>query len=95
MRRARPTVARASRTTLTLTLVLVMLLVVGLIGASPLALNGFRGAKEHWERLSFIGQTYGAASAILSVLALIGACLGLGAAGVIGALTERLRVRTR
>jgi hypothetical protein len=54
------------------TLILVMLLVVGLIGASPLALNGFQGAKDHWERLSFIGQTYGAASAILSVLALIG-----------------------
>ncbi|MCW2919718.1 MAG: hypothetical protein JWN52_7786 [Actinomycetia bacterium] len=46
MRRVRPTVTGASRTTLAVTLILVMLLVVGLIGASPLALNGFQGAKR-------------------------------------------------
>lgn len=53
-------------------LVLVALLIVGLIGASPLALDGFQRTRTHWERLSFIGQTYGAASAVLSVFALIG-----------------------
>ncbi|HUY48838.1 MAG TPA: DUF6082 family protein [Streptosporangiaceae bacterium] len=37
----------------------------------------FRGATGEWERLSFIGQTYGAASAVLSVLALTGVVLAL------------------
>lgn len=34
--------------------------------------------RAQWERLSFIGQTYGAASAIVSVLALVGVVLALG-----------------
>ncbi|GAA4236760.1 hypothetical protein GCM10022254_47210 [Actinomadura meridiana] len=45
---------------------------LGLIGASPWALSLFNGPRSHWERLSFIGQTYGAASALLAVLALLG-----------------------
>ncbi|WP_246249457.1 DUF6082 family protein [Actinomadura litoris] len=49
-----------------------VLLIVGLIGASPWALRAFDGSAASWERLSFIGQTYGAASALLAVLALIG-----------------------
>ncbi|GAA0212465.1 hypothetical protein GCM10009527_005560 [Actinomadura nitritigenes] len=48
------------------------LLIIGLIGASPWALRAFSGPTSRWERWSFIGQTYGAASALLSVLALIG-----------------------
>ncbi|MEU8200659.1 DUF6082 family protein [Streptosporangium sp. NPDC049046] len=67
---------------LTLVVLLVVLVAVGLIGASPIALGLFEGATDRWERLSFIGQTYGAASAILSVLALI---------GVVGALTFQAR----
>lgn len=39
--------------------------------------SGFRGATARWERLSFIGQTYGAASTILAVLALIGVVVTL------------------
>lgn len=50
---------------------------VGLIGISPVALNAFNGATGKWERLSFIGQTYGAASAVISVLALVGIVLTL------------------
>lgn len=51
---------------------------VTLISLSPLALGIFQGATAQWERLSFIGQTYGAASAIISVLALVGVVLTLG-----------------
>ncbi|WP_017592544.1 DUF6082 family protein [Nocardiopsis potens] len=43
-----------------------------LLGLSPLALDGLGGGPEYWERLSFIGQTYGAASALLAGAALIG-----------------------
>jgi len=57
--------------------VCVAVLTIGLIGASPFALAVFTGATRHWERLSFIGQTYGAASAVLSVLALIGVVVTL------------------
>jgi hypothetical protein len=59
-------------TTRTLSLILGTLVTLGLIGASPLALRAFGGSTPRWERLSFIGQTYGAASALLAVFALIG-----------------------
>lgn len=51
---------------------------VGLISASPWALSAFDGPTPRWERLSFIGQTYGAASALLAVLALLGIVATLG-----------------
>ncbi|MER6815696.1 DUF6082 family protein [Spirillospora sp. NPDC000708] len=56
----------------TLLISLGTLLVIAVIGASPWALRAFSGPTSRWERWSFIGQTYGAASALLSVLALIG-----------------------
>jgi uncharacterized membrane protein len=56
---------------------LIALAGVALIGVSPIALGLFDGATGKWERLSFIGQTYGAASAIISVLALVGIVLTL------------------
>ncbi|MFW5416782.1 hypothetical protein J0910_09190 [Nocardiopsis sp. CNT-189] len=43
-----------------------------LLGLSPLVLDGLGGGPGYWERLSFIGQTYGAASALLAGVALIG-----------------------
>ncbi|MCO5971751.1 DUF6082 family protein [Actinoallomurus soli] len=58
-------------------LLLIALTAVALIGISPIALGAFHGATDRWERLSFIGQTYGAASAIISVLALVGIVLTL------------------
>jgi hypothetical protein len=58
-------------------LLLIALTAVALIGISPIALGAFHGATDRWERLGFIGQTYGAASAIISVLALVGIVLTL------------------
>ncbi|WP_131101350.1 DUF6082 family protein [Streptomonospora litoralis] len=53
-------------------LVLVVVAVVGLVGLSPLALGLVRGISGDWEGLSVVGQTYGAASALLAGLALVG-----------------------
>jgi uncharacterized membrane protein len=61
----------------TVVLLLIAVTAVALIGISPVALGVFHGATGKWERLSFIGQTYGAASAIVSVLALVGIVLTL------------------
>ncbi len=61
----------------TVLLLLIALMAVALIGVSPMALRVFHGDTGNWERLSFIGQTYGAASAIVSVLALVGIVLTL------------------
>jgi uncharacterized membrane protein len=67
----------ARRVLVAVTLLLIVLLAVGLIALSPIALGLYEGATSEWERLSFIGQTYGAASAVLSVLALIGVVVTL------------------
>ncbi|MEU9868851.1 DUF6082 family protein [Actinomadura sp. NPDC048021] len=56
----------------TFSLCLLTLVVIALIAASPWGLRAFGGPTARWERLSFIGQTYGAASALLAALALIG-----------------------
>lgn len=58
-------------------IVLALVVAVALIGLSPFALGLFTGATGRWERLSFIGQTYGAASALLAVLALVGVSVSL------------------
>jgi hypothetical protein len=65
------------RTALTVLLVLTVVLAAGLVGLSPIALRAFRGGRATWERLSFIGETYGAASALLSALALVGIAITL------------------
>jgi hypothetical protein len=70
--RTRFTAGGGRRTTLAVLLTLLILLTVGLVGASPVALDLFDGDAARWERLSFIGQTYGAASALLSAFALAG-----------------------
>lgn len=67
-----PSIRPGRRTARTLFLTFLGFAVLGLIGASPWALEAFDGSRSRWERLSFIGQTYGAASALLAVLALIG-----------------------
>jgi hypothetical protein len=60
-----------------LVLVLAMLS-LGLILVTPVALGLFPDDDSaRWERLSFIGQTYGAGSAILSVIALGGVAVSL------------------
>jgi hypothetical protein len=54
------------------------LAIVAVIVLSPLALRAFDGTTGvDWNRLSLIGQTYGAASAIVSALALGGVALSL------------------
>ena len=50
---------------------------MALVLASPLALRAFGGADGEWERLSLIGQTYGAVSALIAVLALAGVAVTL------------------
>ncbi|MFC4869523.1 DUF6082 family protein [Streptomonospora arabica] len=51
---------------------LLAVVVVGLVVLSPLGLGAVEGVSDDWEDLSFIGQTYGAASALLAGLALLG-----------------------
>src|SRR3954451_351917 len=70
---------RLARRPVAITVLLcVAILSHGLVLLSPLALNLFPpDRKADWERLSYIGQTYGAASAILSMLALGGVALSL------------------
>jgi MYXO-CTERM domain-containing protein len=58
-------------------LLLVIVLTSGLVAASPYALRLLDPRASDWEQLSWIGQTYGAASALLSVLALIGVTVSL------------------
>jgi hypothetical protein len=58
-------------------LVFVLVLVsLGLVALSPLVLDVF-GVSEEWSRRSEIGQTYGAAAALIAVLALVGIAVSL------------------
>lgn len=54
------------------TVLLIVLAGMVLVAVSPLALGVFTGPDEEWERLSFIGSTYGAVSALIATLALVG-----------------------
>ncbi|WP_433472784.1 DUF6082 family protein [Spirillospora sp. CA-142024] len=67
-----PSVRMGRRALRTLSLSLLAIVALGLLGASPWALRAFEGPTARWERLSFIGQTYGAASALLAAVALVG-----------------------
>ncbi|QVQ53163.1 hypothetical protein J4H86_05080 [Spiractinospora alimapuensis] len=51
---------------------LLVVLAVALVGLSPFTLVWFTGQAQDWEQLSLVGQTYGAASALLAGLALLG-----------------------
>src|SRR2546430_1625022 len=66
------TAPRSSTTARSVLIALILLLGIALIALSPVVLGAFPGETVRWERLSFIGQTYGAVSAIVSVAALIG-----------------------
>ncbi|GIH92163.1 DUF6082 family protein [Planobispora siamensis] len=67
----------ARRALITILLLVVVGLVSGLVAISPLALSLLGDQAGDWERLSLIGQTYGAASTLLSVLALLGVAVSL------------------
>jgi hypothetical protein len=58
-------------------LLIVIVLAAGLVALSPFGLRAWTPQSGDWEQLSWIGQTYGAASALLAVLALIGVSVSL------------------
>ncbi|MEN8649109.1 DUF6082 family protein [Streptomyces sp. 21So2-11] len=58
--------------------VLALVASLGLVYVSPLALPALdRGSEHDWKRISEIGQTYGAVSALLSALAVLGVVASL------------------
>jgi hypothetical protein len=66
------------RTTVTGLLVLSVVLSLGVVVVwSPLALSALDTPGRDWNRLSAIGQTYGAASALLSGMAIVGVVTSL------------------
>lgn len=60
-------------------ILLIMLAVMALVVLSPLALSGLDGnvIRADWHRLSSIGSTYGAVSAIIAAIALTGVATSL------------------
>lgn len=62
----------ARRSILAIFIIIGLSTVVGLVILSPLGLAGIAHFRNDWLQLSDIGQTYGAVSAILSGLALVG-----------------------
>jgi Family of unknown function (DUF6082) len=54
-----------------------LLAIIGLVILSPFALNELTHSGRNWSQLSNIGQTYGAVSALLSSLALVGVVISL------------------
>ncbi|WP_148046368.1 DUF6082 family protein [Halostreptopolyspora alba] len=54
------------------TLFVIVLVATALVTASPIGLRAFGGPDGEWQRLSFIGQTYGAVSALIATIALVG-----------------------
>ncbi|GAA2486966.1 DUF6082 family protein [Winogradskya humida] len=83
MNRSGAIVGRSLRAAMlrTATLALIVLAILGALGAvllSPFALSRLpAGERVDWGTLSDVGQTYGAASAVLSVLALGGVAVSL------------------
>lgn len=60
------------------TILLLVIVAMGLVILSPLALPALdNGGEVDWSRLSDIGQTYGAVSAIVAAIALIGVMVSL------------------
>ncbi|GAA3739245.1 DUF6082 family protein [Salinactinospora qingdaonensis] len=67
----------AASTRYVIVVLLIVVVSVVLVAASPLAVGLLGGARDEWERLSFIGQTYGAVSALIAMFALVGIVLTL------------------
>jgi len=78
-RQARRVLTHAAprRALITTLLLLVVVIVSGLVAVSPFALNLLSPNATDWTQLSLIGQTYGAASALLAVIALLGVAVSL------------------
>jgi hypothetical protein len=61
-----------------LAILLLVIVSVGLVVVSPLGLSALdSGSQVDWNRLSDIGQTYGAVSAIIAAVALLGVMISL------------------
>jgi hypothetical protein len=61
-----------------LAILLLLIVSVGLVVVSPLALDALdSGSQVDWNRLSNIGETYGAVSAIVAAVALLGVMISL------------------
>jgi len=54
-----------------------LIAIIGLVILSPFALTELAHSRHNWLQLSYIGQTYGAVSALLSSLALAGVVVSL------------------
>lgn len=65
------------KTAIAIVIIAAVLGLIVAILASPLALQQLAGRRFNWAHLSNVGQSYGAASAILSALAIIGVALAL------------------
>lgn len=75
--RSRPR-ASAGRLAFTVAILLLVAVSMGLAVLSPLALRALdSGDQVDWNRLSAIGQTYGAVSAVVAVVALLGVAISL------------------
>lgn len=76
-RRSRGSGASIARPVLLVCIIALVLVSAGLVVASPLALRGLDGKAQDWSRLSDIGQTYGAVSAIIAAIALAGVVISV------------------
>jgi hypothetical protein len=79
MRRARVASSGRSGARAAFLSIIILLIIasVGLVVASPWALQKLGDSKVNWGRLSDIGQTYGAVSAIIAAIALLGVASSL------------------
>ena len=77
--RVQPGAATAARAALFLIILLFVLVSVGLVAVSPWALSivNDNSSTIDWDRLSQIGQTYGAVSAMIAAVALLGVAASL------------------
>jgi hypothetical protein len=65
------------RRLLTTLIVIACLIAISFVAFSPLALTGLEGLSKNWQKLSSIGQTYGAISALISSFALGGVVISV------------------
>lgn len=77
-RRSHPIGAFVGRAVFAVTILLLVIASIGLVVISPFALRGLDNDSQiDWNRLSVIGQTYGAVSAVIATVALSGVVVSL------------------
>jgi uncharacterized protein DUF6082 len=76
--RLRPNGLSVGRAVFVIAILLLVIVSMGMVVLSPLALRALDTRDDtDWERLSSIGQTYGAVSAIVAAIALLGVMISL------------------